>query len=55
MKTSTLFLIVLAIVICTSTERHIGLFPNIINGKFHDLARPYLADINVDCHIKKAS
>ena len=55
MKTSTLFLIVLAIAICASTDRRIGLFPNIINGKFHDLARPYLADINVDCHIKKAA
>lgn len=55
MRTSTLFLIIVALVSCTSTERRIGLFPNIINGKFHDLIRPYFADINVDCHIKRAA
>ena len=45
----------ISLVICTSTDKPIGPFPNVINGKFHDLARPYLADVNVDCHIKMAA
>ena len=49
------FLLLLSVVIATSTDRHIGMFPNRINGEFHDLSRPYLADVNVDCHIKKAA
>lgn len=48
-------ILILSLAICTSVDKHIGPFPNIIGGKFHDLARPYLADINVDCHIKRAA
>lgn len=48
-------LLLLSVALSTSTDRHIGLFPNRINGEFHDLARPYLADVNVDCHIKRAA
>lgn len=55
MKVTTLFLIIAILVAATSTDRRIGLFPNIIHGKFHDLARPYLAEFNVDCHIKRAA
>ena len=44
-----------AVAIATSPDRHIGPFPNVINGEFHDLARPYFADVNVDCHIKMAA
>ena len=49
------YLLLISLVICTSTDKPIGPFPNVINGKFHDLARPYLADVNVDCHIKMAA
>lgn len=48
-------LVCASVALATSTDRPIGPFPNIINGKFHDLARPYFADVNVDCHIKMAA
>lgn len=44
-----------AVALATSTDHPIGLFPNVVNGRFHDLARPYNADITVDCHIKRAA
>ena len=48
-------LVCASVALATSTDRPIGPFPNIIDGKFHDLARPYFADVNVDCHIKMAA
>ena len=48
-------LVCASVALATSTDRPIGPFPKIIDGKFHDLARPYFADVNVDCHIKMAA
>ena len=48
-------LLIAAVALATSIDHPVGLFPNVVNGKFHDLSRPYNADINVDCHIKRAA
>ena len=48
-------LVCASVALATSTDRPIGPFPNIINGKFHDLACPFFADVKVDCHIKLAA